>query len=179
MIEWTNQNARNALSEVQNLIMFLINLQPHKRTVKKQAKDPQSRTKLLENLYPFIHTIEHNNTTSTTTDLRYQIHLPPGQSCFLQMSKDQGCFRTHNNIASKGRGEGRHSTTRMLGKMLWECDTFPTVLSKIADSCSSTIWMVLWPKKFVCVVGKIRSLRNLQFSLCFIRVGDKGNYELN
>ena len=107
MIEWTNQNARNALSEVQNLIMFLINLQPHKRTVKKQAKDPQSRTKLLENLYPFIHTIEHNNTTSTTTDLRYQIHLPPGQSCFLQMSKDQGCFRTHNNIASKGRGEGR------------------------------------------------------------------------
>ena len=32
---------------------------------------------------------------------------PPGQCCFLQMSKDQGCFRTHNNIASKGRGEGR------------------------------------------------------------------------
>ena len=67
----------------------------------------QSRTKLLENLYPSIHTIERNNTISTTTDLRYQIPLPPGQCCFLQMSKDQGCFRTHNNIASKGRGEGR------------------------------------------------------------------------
>ena len=54
-----------------------------------------------------MHTIERNNTISTTTDLRYQIPLPPGQCCFLQMSKDQGCFRTHNNIASKGRGEGR------------------------------------------------------------------------
>ena len=66
----------------------------------------QSRTKLLENLYPSIHTIERNNTISTTTDLRYQIPLPPGQCCFLQMSKDQGCFRTHNNIAPRGRGEG-------------------------------------------------------------------------
>ena len=51
-----------------------------------------------------MHTFERNNTISTTTDLRYQIPLPPGQSCFLQMSKDQGCFRTDNNIASKGRG---------------------------------------------------------------------------
>ena len=64
----------------------------------------QSRTKLLENLYPFMHSMVRNNTISTTTDLRHQIPLPPGQSCFLQMSKDQGCFRTHNNIASKGRG---------------------------------------------------------------------------
>ena len=66
----------------------------------------QSRTKLLENFYPTMHTIQRNNTISTTTDLRYQIPLPPGQCCFLQMSKDQGCFRTHNNIAPKGRGEG-------------------------------------------------------------------------
>ena len=67
----------------------------------------QSQTKLLENFYSSMHTIQRNNTISTTTDLRYQIPLPPGQCCFLQMSKDQGCFRTHNNIASKGRGEGR------------------------------------------------------------------------
>ena len=53
-----------------------------------------------------MHTIQRNNTISTTSDLRYQIPLPPGQCCFLQMSKDQGCFRTHNNIAPKGRGEG-------------------------------------------------------------------------
>ena len=66
----------------------------------------QSRTKLLENFYPTMHTIQRNNTISTTSDLRHQIPLPPGQCCFLQMSKDQGCFRTHNNIAPKGRGEG-------------------------------------------------------------------------
>ena len=68
--------------------------------------ETQSQTKLLENFYPTMHTIQRNNTISTTTDLRYQIPLPPGQCCFLQMSKDQGCFRTHNNIAPKGRGEG-------------------------------------------------------------------------
>ena len=66
--------------------------------------ETQSRTKLLENFYPSMRTIQRNNTISTTTDLGYQIPLPPGQCCFLQMSKDQGCFRTHNNIASKGRG---------------------------------------------------------------------------
>ena len=91
----------------------------------------QSRTKLLENFYPTMHTIQRNNTISTTTDLRYQIPLPPGQCCFLQMSKDQGCFRTHNNIAPKGKG-GR-SIARMLAKMVWECDIFSTVLSKIVD----------------------------------------------
>ena len=68
--------------------------------------DLQSRTKLPANFYPTMHTIQRNNTISTTTDLRYQIPLPPGQCCFLQMSKDQGCFRTHNNIAPKGIGEG-------------------------------------------------------------------------
>ena len=90
----------------------------------------QSRTKLLENLYPSMHTIECNNTITTTTDLRYQIPLPPGQ-CFLQMSNDQGCFRTHNNIASKGKGG--HGVVGMLGKMLCGCDIFSTVLSKIVD----------------------------------------------
>ena len=78
-----------------------------------------------------MHTIQRNNTISTTTDLRYQIPLPPGQCCFLQMSKDQGCFRTHNNIAPKGRGKGGRSIARMLAKMVWECDIFSTVLSKI------------------------------------------------
>ena len=91
----------------------------------------QSRTKLRENLYLFMHSMVRNNTISKTTDLRYEIPLPPGQSCFLQMSKDQGCFRTHTNIASKGRGEGGRGIARMLRKMVCECDIFSTVLSKI------------------------------------------------
>ena len=101
----------------------------------------QSRTKLLENFYPTMHTIQRNNTISTTTDLRYQIPLPPGQCCFLQMSKDQGCFRTHNNIAPKGRGEGGRSIARMLAKMVWECDIFSTVLSKIVEYTYATLPM--------------------------------------
>ena len=50
------------------------------------------------------------------------IPLRPGQCCFLQMSKDQGCFRTHNNIASKGRGEGRtrySENIRKNGLRMW------------------------------------------------------------
>ena len=34
--------------------------------------------------------------------------LLSGQSYFLQTSNDQGCLRTHNNIAFKGRGEGKN-----------------------------------------------------------------------
>ena len=81
-----------------------------------------------------MHSIVRNKTISTTTDLRYQIPLPPGQSCFLQTSKDQGCFKTHNNISSKGRGQGGIGIDTMLRKMLWECDIFSTVLSKIVAS---------------------------------------------
>ena len=103
--------------------------------------ETQSRTKLLENFYPSMRTIQRNNTISTTTDLGYQIPLPPGQCCFLQMSKDQGCFRTHNNIASKGRGgKGGRGIARMLGKMVWECDIFSTVLSKIVDLKIFQLW---------------------------------------
>ena len=43
--------------------------------------------------------------------------LPPGQSCFLQTSKDQVCLRKQNNTAT------------MFRKMLGECDIFSTVLS--------------------------------------------------
>ena len=81
-----------------------------------------------------MHSIVRNKTISTTTDLRYQIPLAPGQSCFLQTSKDQGCFKTHNNISSKGRGEGGIGIATMLREMLWECDIFSTVLSKIVAS---------------------------------------------
>ena len=45
--------------------------------------------------------------SNATTRFAVPNRPPPGQCCFLQMSKDQGCFRTHHNIASKGRGEGR------------------------------------------------------------------------
>ena len=54
------------------------------------------------------------------------------------MSKDQGCFRTHNNIAPKGRGKGGRSIARMLAKMVWECDIFSTVLSKIVVSVADS-----------------------------------------
>ena len=111
----------------------------------------QSRTKLLENLYPSMHTIEHNNTISTTTDLRYQISLPPGQCCFLQMSKDQGCFRTHNNIASKGRREGRTRYSEDVRKNALRMRHF---LNSFVQDC-----------RFILIF------------FCFLGLGDIGNWE--
>ena len=111
----------------------------------------QSWTKLLENLYPSMHTIKCNNTISTTTDLRYQIPLPPGQCCFLQMSKDQGCFRTHNNIASKGRGEGR------------------TRYSEDVRKNALRMWYFL--NSFV------QDCRFILIFFCFLGLGDIGNWE--
>ena len=122
--------------------------------------ETQSRTKLLENFYPSMHTIQRNNTISTTTDLRYQIPLPPGQCCFLQMSKDQGCFRTHNNIASKGRGEGRtrySENVRKNGLRMWH------FLNSFVEDCSSAVcgFSLFW----LTVFSEIRLFTVLRYRL--------------
>ena len=51
------------------------------------------------------------------------------------MSKDQGCFRTHNNIASKGRGEGGTQYSENVSKNglgMWH------FLNSFVPDCSST-----------------------------------------
>ena len=76
----------------------------------------QSRTKLLENLYPSMHTIEHNNTISTTTDLRYQISLPPGVS--YKCLRIRVSLEHTTTLLPRGGGKGGRGIARMLGKML-------------------------------------------------------------
>ena len=68
----------------------------------------QSQTKLLENVFPLMRTIILQQNYFQSNWFAEPNPLPPGQSCFLQTSKDLGCFRTHNNITSKGRGEGKN-----------------------------------------------------------------------
>ena len=57
--------------------------------------------------------------------------LPPIQCCFPQTPRDQAFFWIHNNIAFRGRGEGRTGTATMFRKMLSKYTIFSTVLSKI------------------------------------------------
>ena len=92
----------------------------------------QSRTKLLENLYPSMHTIEHNNTITTTTDLRYQIPPPPQVNVVsYKCLRIRVALEHTTTLLPRGGGKGGHGIVRMLGKMLCECDIFSMVLSKI------------------------------------------------
>ena len=57
--------------------------------------------------------------------------LPPIQCCFQKTPRDQAFFWIHNNIAFRGRGEGRTGTATMFRKMLSNYTIFSTVLSNI------------------------------------------------
>ena len=72
-----------------------------------------------------MRTSVRNKTVSKTTDLRSQIPSP-GQSCFLQTSKDHT-----TTLLPRGGGNGRIDTALMFRKMLWKCAVFSRVLSKI------------------------------------------------
>ena len=52
----------------------------------------QSRTKLLEKVFPIMSTFLRNKTISKTTPLRKEKTLPPIQFCFPQMPRDQAFF---------------------------------------------------------------------------------------
>lgn len=92
----------------------------------------QSWTKLLENLYPSMHTIECNNTITRTTDLRYQIP-PPQVNVSYKCLTIRVALEHTTTLLPRGRGKGGHGIVGMLGKMLCGCDIFSTVLSKIVD----------------------------------------------
>ena len=78
----------------------------------------QSRTKLLENLYPSIHTIERNNTISTTTDLRYQIPLPQVNVVSYKCLRIRVALEHTTTLLPRGGGKGGRGIARMLGKIL-------------------------------------------------------------
>ena len=93
----------------------------------------QSRTKLLEKVFPFMSTFLRNKTISKTKPLRKEnpflqfnvaSHKRPG----IRLS-----FEYTTTLLSGEGGEGRTGTATMLRKMLSKHTIFSTVLSKIVD----------------------------------------------
>ena len=62
------------------------------RGSRSRRRQLQSRTKLLEKVFPIMSTFLRNKTISKTTPLRKEDALAPIQCCFLQKPRDQAFF---------------------------------------------------------------------------------------
>ena len=105
----------------------------------------QSRTKLLENLYPSMHTID-----CKTTLLQQQLICgtkspsPQVNVVSYKCLKIRVALEHTTTLLPRGGGKGGRGIARMLGKMLCECDIFSTVLSKIV----CTVFCVIQHKNY-------------------------------
>ena len=91
----------------------------------------QSRTKLLEKVFPIISTFLSNKTISKTTSLRKE---SPFRQFNVASHKRPGIrlsFEYTTTLLSGEGGEGRTGTATMFRKMLSKYTIFSTVLSKI------------------------------------------------
>ena len=94
----------------------------------------QSRTKLLEKVFPIICTFRRNKTISKTTPLRKK--KKPFPQFNVASHKRPGIrlsFEYTTTLLSGEGGEGRTGTAMMFPKMLSKYTIFPTVLSKIVE----------------------------------------------
>ena len=91
----------------------------------------QSRTKLLENVFPLIRTSVRNKTISKTTDLRSQIPFPQVKVAFYKRSRIWVALEHTTTLLPRGGGKGKIGTARMFSKILWKCAIFSRVLSQI------------------------------------------------
>ena len=94
-------------------------------------EDLQSRTKLLEKVFPIISTFLRNKTISKTTPLRKENPFPQFNVASHKRPGIRLSFEYTTTLLSGEGGEGRTNTAMMLGKMLSKYTIFSTVLSKI------------------------------------------------
>jgi len=91
----------------------------------------QSRTKLLEKVFPIMFTFLRNKTISKTTPLREEIPFPQFNVASYKRPGIRLPFEhTTTSLPGEG-GEGRTGTATMFRKMLPRYTIFSTVLSKI------------------------------------------------
>ena len=96
-----------------------------------QTKDLQSRTKLLEKVFPIISTFLRNKTISKTTPLRKENAFPQFNVASHKRPGIRLSFEYTTTLLSGEGGEGRTGTATMFRKMLSKYTIFSTVLSKI------------------------------------------------
>ena len=93
----------------------------------------QSRTKLLEKVFPFMSTFLRNKTISKTKPLRKENPFPQFNVASHKRPGIRLSFEYTTTLLSGEGGEGRTGTATMLRKMLSKHTIFSTVLSKIVD----------------------------------------------
>ena len=101
-----------------------------------QLRRLQSRTKLLEKVFPIMSTFLRNKTISKTTPLRKENPFPQFNVASHKRPGIRLSFEYTTTLLSGEGGEGRTGTATMFRKMLSKYTIFSTVLSKIvASSC--------------------------------------------
>ena len=101
--------------------------------IKRLGPDnPQSRTKLLEKVFPIMSTFLRNKTISKTTPLRKENPFPQFNVASYKTPGIRLNFEYTTTLLSGDGGEGRTGKATMFRKMLSRYTIFSTVLSKIA-----------------------------------------------
>ena len=128
---------------------------------KAAPKPPQSRTKLLEKVFPIMSTFLHNKTISKTTPLREENPFPRFNVASHKRPGIRLSFEYITTLLSGEGGEGRTGTATIFRKMLSKYTSFSTVLSKIAE----------WPG-----YGNFRKVTQDPHFLKKYKGGTKGNF---
>ena len=100
---------------------------------KKSRLMLQSRTKLLEKVFPIMCTFLRNKTISKTTPLRKKKPFPQFNVASHKRPGIRLSFEYTTTLLSGEGGEGRSGTAIVFPKMLSKYTIFPTVLSKIVE----------------------------------------------
>ena len=111
---------------------------------KKSRLMLQSRTKLLEKVFPIMCTFLRNKTISKTTPLRKKKTLPLIQCCFPQTPRDQAFLWIHNNIAFRGRGRGKNRYSYDVSKNAVQVYNFPNSFVQDCRKGASLFWEEWW-----------------------------------
>ena len=111
------------------VVMYNCNYKPSSRSL-----NLQSRTKLLEKVFPIMSTFLRNKTISKTTPLRKEISFPQINVASYKRPGIRLSLKYTTTLLSGERGEGRTDTATMFRKIFPKYTIFSTVLSKIVVS---------------------------------------------
>ena len=101
----------------------------------------QSRTKLVEKVFPIMSTFLRHKTISKTTPLREENPFPRFNVASHKRPGIRLSFKYTTTLLSGEGGEGRTATATIFRKMLSKYTILSTVLSKIVD-CVNTACIV-------------------------------------
>ena len=117
-------------------------------------KKVQSRTKLLEKVFPIISTFLRNKTISKTTPLRKENPFPQFNVASHKRPGIRLSFEYTTTLLSGEGGEERTGTATMFRKMFPKYTIFSTVLSMIVEKPKETNFVGKKNKNFTAVVRK-------------------------